>query len=329
MTEGTPLFECLIEKRSSFFTAWTDWRCVWYHSLRRLQLREGGAVMLRQLKYFQSVVRRNSFSAAAEENFISQSAVSQQIQALERELGFPLLERRNRSFALTPAGKYFYQKSLILTADYERMCSEAARIAKGDRASLRIGYLRGYAGAEFRRALELFSEKHPDVEVTVTCGNHEELYSLLRTEDADLILNDQRRAFSDEYVNLILAACRSCIEVSSRSPLARLERISPPVLKDLPCILVASAAQRETEQEYYRDVIGFQGEFLYAENLEEARLMVVGRKGFLPVEETDAPAGDPTGAGRRAHPAELLRLLEKGQLRLLCGGVCRTAEGAV
>ena len=109
-------------------------------------MREGGAVMLRQLKYFQSVVRRNSFSAAAEENFISQSAVSQQIQALERELGFPLLERRNRSFALTPAGKYFYQKSLILTADYERMCSEAARIAKGDRASLRIGYLRGYAG---------------------------------------------------------------------------------------------------------------------------------------------------------------------------------------
>ena len=271
--------------------AWTGRRCVWYHSLRSLKLREGGAVMLRQLKYFQSVVRRNSFSAAAEENFISQSAVSQQIQALERELGFPLLERRNRSFALTPAGEYFYQKSLILTADYERMCSEAARITKGDRASLRIGYLRGYAGAEFRRALELFSEKHPDVEVTVTCGNHEELYGLLRTEDADLILNDQRRAFSDEYVNLILAACRSCIEVSSRSPLARLERISPPELKDLPCILVASAAQREAEQEYYRDVIGFQGEFLYAEDLEEARLMVVGRKGFLPVEETDAPAG--------------------------------------
>ena len=51
-------------------------------------MREGGAVMLRQLKYFQSVVRRNSFSAAAEENFISQSAVSQQIQALERELRF-------------------------------------------------------------------------------------------------------------------------------------------------------------------------------------------------------------------------------------------------
>lgn len=48
--------------------------------------------MLRQLRYFQSVVR--SFSEAAEENFISQSAISQQIQALERDLGFKLIERK-------------------------------------------------------------------------------------------------------------------------------------------------------------------------------------------------------------------------------------------
>ena len=206
--------------------------------------------MLKQLQYFRSVVRLNSFSAAAEENFISQSAISQQVQALERELGFQLLERKNRSFTLTPAGEYFYRKSLILTADYEQMRSEAARIAKGDRTSLKIGYLRCYTGAEFHRALELFSEKHPDVEVSVAYGNHEELYGLLRTGAADVILNDQRRAFSDEYVNLLLTACRSYIEVSAHSPLARMERISPPELENIPCILVASETQRETEQEY-------------------------------------------------------------------------------
>ena len=50
--------------------------------------------MLKQIKYFQSVVRLNSFSEAAVENFISQSATSQQIQALERELGFKLLEKK-------------------------------------------------------------------------------------------------------------------------------------------------------------------------------------------------------------------------------------------
>ena len=249
--------------------------------------------MLKQLRYFQSVVRLGSFSLAAEENFISQSAISQQVQALERELGFPLLERRNRTFTLTPAGEYFYQKSLILTADYERMCRETAKIAKGNQASRKIGYLRCYTGAEFHRALELFSEKYPDVDVSVVYGNHEELYGLLRTGEADIVLNDQRRAFSDEYVNLILTTCRSFIEVSAHSPLAQMERISPPELKNTPCILVASETQRETEQEYYRDVVGFRGEYLYAENLEEARLMVIGRRGFLPVEGTGqaAPAG--------------------------------------
>ena len=87
--------------------------------------------MLKQLKYFQSVVRLGSFSAAAEENFISQSAISQQVQSLERELGFALLVRKNRSFSLTPAGEYFYRKSLLLTAACDRMCAEAAKIAKG------------------------------------------------------------------------------------------------------------------------------------------------------------------------------------------------------
>lgn len=198
--------------------------------------------MLKQLKYFQSVVRLNSFSAAAEENYISQSAISQQIQALERELGFKLLERRNRTFTLTPAGEYFYQKSLILTADYERMRNEAAKIAKGNLASLKIGYLRCYTGAEFHRALELFSEKHPDVEVSVLYGNHEELYGLLRSEKADIVLNDQRRAFSDEYVNLVLTTCRSYIEVSSHSPLAQMKRVSTAELKNTVCIPVASEA---------------------------------------------------------------------------------------
>lgn len=240
--------------------------------------------MLKQIKYFQSVVRNNSFSEAAEENFISQSAISQQIQALERELGFTLLERRNRGFTLTDAGEYFYQKSLVLMADYERMCAEASKIAKGGQASLKIGYLRCYAGNELHQALEQFAERYPDVTVSVEYGNHEELYALLRTGQVDIVLNDQRRAFSNEYVNLILTTVGSHVEISSHSPLAQKEKITLQELKNIPCILVSSQAQRETEQEYYQTIFGFQGGFLYAENLEEARMMVIGRRGFMPVE---------------------------------------------
>lgn len=53
-------------------------------------------MLLRQIKYFVTVVDCNSFTEAAEQLFISQSAISQQIQALERELGAELIHRENR-----------------------------------------------------------------------------------------------------------------------------------------------------------------------------------------------------------------------------------------
>ena len=240
--------------------------------------------MIRQLKYFQAVVRNNSFSEAAEECHISQSAISQQVQALERELGIDLLERKNRKFTITPAGEYVYKKSLVLIADYERMCREAARLSNADKATLRIGYLRCYSGQEFHLALEEFSAKYPDVLVKIEYGNHEELFQLLCTEGVDLVLNDQRRAFSDEYVNLVLMVGKEYVEISARNPIAALPSVTPQELKNIPCILVTSKEQRETERDYYQKVVGFQGDFLYAQNLEEARMMVIGGQGVMPVE---------------------------------------------
>lgn len=240
--------------------------------------------MLRQIRYFQSVVRNNSFSEAAEECHISQSAISQQIKALEKELGFPLLERKNRKFVLTPAGEHFYKKSLVLIADYEQICRESARIARGEDAVLKIGFLRSYSSPEFRRALEEFSARYPGISVRLLYGNHEELFTLLRTGDADLVLNDQRRAFSDEYVNLVLTTSPLYIELSARNPVAALPSVTTQELKNIPCILVTSQGQRDNEKEFYQTVIGIQGEILFAENLEEARMMVLSGQGFLPVE---------------------------------------------
>lgn len=149
--------------------------------------------MIRQIRYFQAVVRNNSFSEAAEECHISQSAISQQVRALERELGFSLLERRNRKFSLTPAGEHFYRKSLVWVADFERMCQEARQLSKKNQASLVIGYLRCYSGQEFHLALEEFSARYPDVSVKIEYGNHEELYELLRTGSVDLVLLEEAR----------------------------------------------------------------------------------------------------------------------------------------
>lgn len=240
--------------------------------------------MIKQIRYFQAVVRCRSFTEAAEECFISQSAISQQIQALENELGVKLLNREKRKFSLTPAGEHFYQKSLVLIADFERLCHETVRIANKDNAELRIGYLKCYGGQEFRLAVAEFSEKYPDVSVHIINGNHEDLYDDLRSGGVDLILSDQRRAFSDEYVNFILAASECYIEIAARNPLASLESIETDDLKNIPCILIASPEQQDNERTYYQEIVGIKGDFLFAENLEEARLLVIGGKGFMPIE---------------------------------------------
>lgn len=240
--------------------------------------------MIKQIRYFQAVVRCKSFTEAAEECFISQSAISQQIQALENELGVKLLNRGNRKFTLTPAGEHFYQKSLVLIADFERLCHETIRIANKDNAELRIGYLKCYGGQEFRLAVAEFSEKHPDVSVHIMNGNHEDLYDALKSGGVDLILSDQRRAFSDEYVNFILATSECYIEIAARNPLAALESLETEDLKNIPCILITSPEQQENERTYYQEIVGIKGDFLFAENLEEARLFVIGGKGFMPIE---------------------------------------------
>ena len=251
-------------------------------------------VMLNQIRYFQAVVRHGSFTEAAEECNISQSAISQQIKSLEKELGVQLLVRMNRKFTLTPAGEYFYKKSLILVADYDRLVQDSIRIARKDQVELRIGYLKSYAGGAISIAVAQFSEKYPDVSIHITGGSHEDLYDALRTEKADLVMSDQRRAFSDEYVNCSLAHMNCCIEIASRNPISALETVSPEDLKNTPCILVASKNQQKTEQEYYRDIFGFHGDFLFADSLEEARLMVVQNNGFMPIDEGPEPFGNTT-----------------------------------
>ena len=76
-------------------------------------------------------------------------------------------------------------------------------------------------------------------------GNHEDLYELLRSDQVDLVLNDQRRAFSDEYVNMLLTVIDCHIEISARNPIAGLEYVNAGDLRRTPCILVASKDQQE------------------------------------------------------------------------------------
>ena len=245
------------------------------------------------MKYFVAVVECNSFTEAAEQCFISQSAISQQIQALEKELGVELIHRENRKFTLTPAGEYFYSQSKGILDEVEDIRQETIRIGQDHELQLRIGYLRCYSGQELHQAVADFSQLYPEVSISIANGTHEELYDQLRSGGVDIILSDQRRAFSNQYENYQLLQCGCYAELSVRNRLSSQDAVELDSLKRTPCILISSREQQNTEQDYFQNTLGFGGKFLFAENLEEGRLMVAGNRGFLPIESvgTLPPAG--------------------------------------
>lgn len=191
-------------------------------------------MLLRQIEYLQAVIENGNFYLAAQQCNVSQSAISQQIKKLEDELGLKLLERHNRTFSLTPAGEHFYRKSLIISGDLKQLIRETKKIADNNDAVLRIGYYKGYHGNELSEAIALFSEKYPTVDVEITVGSHEELYHAMENDSVDLAINDQRRAFSDAYHNIILAESNIYIELSAKNPLSKLETLETDDLKICP-----------------------------------------------------------------------------------------------
>lgn len=237
-------------------------------------------MLLKQMKYFVTIVRCHSFTEAAEECFISQSAISQQIKALEDDLGVQLMIREKRSFTLTPAGEYFYRHCLGVIDEIERITVETKQIHEYKDQYLSIGFLEGTYNHEVQRALAAFSRVYPEVTLDVKTGAHEDIYHMLQSGEINCGLNDQRRAFSDAYVNYHLTYSPCYIELSNQNPLSQLSYLTKDDLRRLPCILISSIDQEETERAYYSDILGFGDHYLFTRNQETARLLVAANKGY-------------------------------------------------
>lgn len=236
------------------------------------------------MQYYITVVDCQSFTEAAEKLFISQSAISQQLKSLENELGIDLMKREGRQFSLTPAGEYFYRHGKGLLEEIEQLKKETIRRGEDQELSLKIGYLRCYGAQELQQAVANFTSLYSEVSLSIVNGTHEELYHLLKDKQVDVIISDQRRAFNQDYYNFELIYSDCYIEVSSQNELSQKDYVTLDDLKRISCILIASKDQQSIEQEYYQNTLGFANQFLFSETLEQARLMVIGQRGFLPIE---------------------------------------------
>src|SRR5579862_8390737 len=96
---------------------------------------------LRHLRYFVAVAEELHFHRAATRLHISQPPLSQQIRALERELGVTLLARNRRRVALTAAGAGFLEDARAILASVDRAAEHARAIARGSQGTLSIGFV--------------------------------------------------------------------------------------------------------------------------------------------------------------------------------------------
>ncbi len=240
-------------------------------------------MFLRQMEYFTAVVEEGNFYLAGEKCHISQSAISQQIKKLEDEIGVKLLDRHNRSFTLTKAGEHFYQKSVVIMSDIEKLVRDTKRI-NSTTATLRLGYYTGYLGDELTSAIADFSQKQPSVSIEIVSGSHEQIFNALENKSVDLALNDQRRAFSDAYNNIVLAKSETYIELSKHNALSKLKEIDTEDLKNTPCIIVANENAKKEEREYFEKIVGLKCDYIFCESSQDSRLKITTGQGFMLVD---------------------------------------------
>lgn len=145
---------------------------------------------LRQLRIFETVARRLSYTRAAEELHLSQPAVSMQVRQLEEEVGMPLFERLGKTVALTEAGHevYHYSRSINQSLkDLEEVIAAVKGLDHG-RLSVAVASTVKYFAP---RLLALFQHRYPGIALELDITNREQLVRLLDANNVDLVLMGQ------------------------------------------------------------------------------------------------------------------------------------------
>jgi DNA-binding transcriptional LysR family regulator len=145
-------------------------------------------VELRQLAYFDAVVRHGSFTKAAQRLHVAQPAVSAQIRRLEAELGATLLERTTRRVALTHAGELFLARARQALAQLDGARADLDELSAVLRGRVRIGATQVVGSLDLAAALAGFRRRYPGVSLALHSGLIAKLLAMLDAGAVDLIV---------------------------------------------------------------------------------------------------------------------------------------------
>ncbi|MBM7579374.1 LysR family transcriptional regulator [Jeotgalibacillus terrae] len=142
--------------------------------------------MDQQLKVFIAVAECQSFSQAAAQLHMTQSAVSQHIKSFEKQIGATLLERTNKYVRLNQAGEVVYQHALEITGLYGRMQRLVDDLTNHAAGPLKIGASYTFGEYALPPLIARLHRLYPDIEPDVTIGNTAHIVELVKNNQLDI-----------------------------------------------------------------------------------------------------------------------------------------------
>jgi molybdate transport repressor ModE-like protein len=154
---------------------------------------------VRRIRVLDEVIERGSFSAAAESLHLSQSAVSQQIAVLEKEVGLPLLERTSDGPKLTTAGQVLMDHGEAVLCRLDEAERELAQIAGLEGGRLRVTSFPTASATLMTAALSRFRQAFPSIELHFCEDEPEDAFPALKRGDFDLAVVFDYPSFPLEF----------------------------------------------------------------------------------------------------------------------------------
>jgi len=215
---------------------------------------------IRHLRYFVAVAEELSFSKAAIRLHMSQPPLSQQIKALEDDLGVQLLERSRREVQLTEAGKIFLNESRSILASLRSAVGATIRAAAADGGNIRIGFVTSALLQVLPILLARVSKRFPEIELSIY----------------DMSSRDQVDALMQERLDIGIVHSIPAIAAFNKLPI-----YSEPFILAIPAGHELEQEEKITaaDLEKYR-IIGFSRE--HSPSLYDAQLACCLAKGFRP-----------------------------------------------
>lgn len=205
---------------------------------------------IKQLHYFIAVAEARSFTHAARNYFIAQTAMSQQINSLEKELGYRLFHRTNRSVELTEAGQVLFDRLRPLVLKLEDAVHDASAVAGVENQVFRIGLSDQAVNRFLTGTLGAFARMEPQVTPLLVSDNHLMLLESLTQGGIDVMLLGRQfytpRAMLTATELFSYQAPEYVLAVPGASPLADQEAIGWAALQGLQ--LIAYSPLRENQQ---------------------------------------------------------------------------------